>query len=233
MNNNTTRPNIKITNLNRNSISFVVENIDLSIANALRRVIKSDIPTVAIDIVEFEENTTKLENEFIAHRLGLIPIESTHVNKLNNTKECTCEQYCLSCSVVFYLDVECTDDTTKNVTSKDLVTTDKRFKPVDPGILIVKLGKFQRLKIKCIAIKGIAKENTKWDPVCAIQFKYDLDNIQQSTNKKFYFEFETTGSLKPEIIVSTGLNVLQNMLYNIDVKLSYHPQNSCKYSHTG
>lgn len=57
------------------------------------------------------------------------------------------------------LHVKCTEeDTTKDVTSKDLVSHDPRFTPItegpkDAGILIAKLRKGQEIKVKCIAKK--------------------------------------------------------------------------------
>ncbi len=36
----------------------------------------ADIPTVAIDMVEIRNTTTVLPDEFLAHRLGLVPLLS-------------------------------------------------------------------------------------------------------------------------------------------------------------
>ena len=63
---------------NKGVYSFTLENANVSVANALRRVILSDIETVVFntdnDSIEILENTTRFHNEILKQRLGSIPI---------------------------------------------------------------------------------------------------------------------------------------------------------------
>ena len=55
-------------------MEFEIKGIDASIANALRRIIISEIPTMAIEKVDMYMNTSVIPDEILAHRLGLIPM---------------------------------------------------------------------------------------------------------------------------------------------------------------
>lgn len=74
-------------------------------------------------MVEIEENTTVLPDEMIAHRLGMVPLNSENLDRFvpNYTRDCTCMGYCDNCSVLISLHARCNDTRTMEVTSRDLV----------------------------------------------------------------------------------------------------------------
>ena len=67
---------ISVKYLDAEKIEFVLSNVELSIANSLRRIMIAEVPTLAIELVEFHKNSSVLHDEFIAHRLGLVPLNS-------------------------------------------------------------------------------------------------------------------------------------------------------------
>jgi len=183
-------PIIEITDASKKGqIGFVLRSTDTSIANALRRVMIAEVPTMAIDIVEIENNTSVLNDEFIAHRLGLVPLTSSKAERFSYTRECSCDGRCPVCTVEFTLHVTCTDELTRDVTSNDLQlvsANEGEVVPVDQsamegdektdnGILIVKLRKGQELKLRAFAKKGVGKEHAKWSPGCGLTFQFEPD----------------------------------------------------------
>ena len=174
-------------------MNFVLKNVDLAFANSLRRVVLAEIPTMAIDLVEVEENTSVLADEFIAHRLGLIPISAKGVDDVIYSRDCgRCDQYCEDCSVVLTLQVKCTTDVPISVYARDLIVNEPRANRTvgDPvitdddglGSVICRLRKNQELRMRCIAKKGIAKEHSKWAPTASVGFEYDPHNRLRHVN---------------------------------------------------
>lgn len=160
--------------------------------NSLRRVMIAEVPTLAIDLVEVEENSSAMADEVIAHRLGLIPLNSVDLDSVLYSRDCDCEQYCENCSVKLTLHVKCTSEENMNVYARDLIVDPSRPNqkiglPVinDPegnGSLISKLSKGQEINLACIAKKGIAKEHAKWMATTAVGFEYDPHNNLRHTD---------------------------------------------------
>lgn len=84
-------PEIEILKIDSNEIRFVLSKCPLYLANALRRVMIAEVPVMAFDFVEVQENSSVLHDEFIAHRLGLIPLVSDKANEFNYSRDCDCD----------------------------------------------------------------------------------------------------------------------------------------------
>ncbi|GAV81673.1 RNA_pol_A_bac domain-containing protein/RNA_pol_L domain-containing protein [Cephalotus follicularis] len=181
-------PKIKIREVKDDYMKFELRETDASMANALRRVMIAEVPTIAIDLVEIEVNSSVLNDEFIAHRLGLIPLTSERAMSMRFSRDCDAcdgDGQCEFCSVEFHLRAKCLTDQTLDVTSKDLYSSDHTVVPVDfsdsagydvpeqRGIIIVKLRRGQELRLRAIARKGIGKDHAKWSPAATVTFMYE------------------------------------------------------------
>lgn len=56
-------------------IVFHMSGVDAPIANALRRILIAEVPTMAVETVNIYNNSSILQDEVLAHRLGLVPIK--------------------------------------------------------------------------------------------------------------------------------------------------------------
>jgi len=174
-------PHIKVTELKRYSVKFELYNTDLAIANALRRIMISEVPTMAIDLVEVRENTSCLHDEMIAHRLGLVPLQSSNMAQFVFHEDCHCNSMCEKCTVKFTLvrrageeQLEVTSNNIEVNGASMMLAEEMPLQPVkflteageeEQPITIVKLAKNQTVEFECVAKKGIGKIHAKWSPV--------------------------------------------------------------------
>ncbi|KAK5175044.1 RNA polymerase II subunit 3 [Saxophila tyrrhenica] len=211
MNDEDAGPRVTIRRSNRTTIDFVLSNTSLALANSLRRTMLAEIPTLAVDLVEIHANTSVLADEFLAHRLGLIPLSARDIDKLLYGRDCTCDDFCDNCACFLRLNaVNRNSDENMKIFARDLTLETRDGRPVEPwpaghnagmdgeqelptrgqpiimdegqkGPLICQLRKGQELRVRCIAKKGIAKEHSKWAPTAAIGFEYDPHNKLRHT----------------------------------------------------
>lgn len=144
----------------QDKLSFILSDINPSYANALRRLMITQVPTMAIEDVEIRKNSSILYDEMIAHRLGLIPI-TTDLKAYNIKDECTCKGAgCAKCTLKMSISVK----GPAQVTSKDIISKDPKVKPVNDKFVIVNLLEGQELEVEATAILGRGSEHTKWSP---------------------------------------------------------------------
>jgi DNA-directed RNA polymerase II subunit RPB3 len=209
---------------NQFEFGFTLHGTDVSLANAIRRTMIAEVPTMAIELVTVLENTTPLHDEYIAHRLGLIPLESKRAAEFENSRDCDCEDQCEKCSVQFVLNETCEegdgeaddDNPRKVITSRHLTNQYDQnplcesVRPVlgsfessqagdeEPGITIVKLARGQRIHMVLIARKGIGKEHAKWSPMCTVSYRIEppaVELVLQRMNEIFASQKETKKSI--------------------------------------
>jgi len=163
---------IKVLEKDDTSIRLLIKGVDTPYMNALRRVIVSEVPCMAIDEVVFLENSSVMQDEIIAHRLGLVPLK-TDLDSYNLPEDCTCKSEfgCNLCRATLTLDVEAKEGT-RPVYSGELTSENKETMPVSDKIPLVKLAKEQRLKLEAYARLGKGKDHAKWQPVSMCAYKY-------------------------------------------------------------
>ncbi len=147
---------VKIIKRSDRRIKFIVEDVDTGFANAIRRIAKNEVPVMAVEEVDFEQNSSGLYDEVLAHRLGLVPF--VFDPKLYRHKgDCTCDgKGCSKCEAQISLEAE----GPAIVRAKDIKS--KELWPLDGEIPIVELLEGQKLKLSATAIIGYGKEHAKW-----------------------------------------------------------------------
>ncbi len=158
---------IKFSSLDDSLARFTLTGASPAFANAFRRAMIGEVPTLAIEDVRIYDNTSAFFDEMLAHRLGLIPIK-TDLTTYSTKEKCACGGAgCPGCMVTFTLSVE----GPKTVLSSDLIPQDPNATPVYDNIPIVKLTKGQKLVIEAHAILNTGREHAKWQPTLACGFK--------------------------------------------------------------
>jgi DNA-directed RNA polymerase subunit D len=163
---------IKVLEKDDRNLRLLVKEVDVPYMNALRRVITSEVPCMAVDEVVMLENSSVMQDETIAHRLGLVPLK-TDLDSYSLPEECECKSEfgCSLCRVTLTLDVEAKEGT-RSVYSGELTSENKDVIPVSDKIPLAKLAKEQRLRLEAYARLGKGKNHAKWQPVSMCTYKY-------------------------------------------------------------
>jgi DNA-directed RNA polymerase subunit D len=225
---------IKVLRQRGEYLDFLLEGTTPAFTNALRRVMMSEVPTLAIEKVDMYENDSSLFDEMIAHRLALIPLIFLP-DKMSMPHECKCEgKGCPLCNVVFALEKTgpCM------VHSGDMKSSNKDVRPTHKTFPIVELSEGQRLRFEAVAQLGMGLNHAKWQAAnSSYQYhpdlfidarvkrekaaelkgdqRYVIDKIAEDTlepNRKpdtFIFRVESISGLTPHHIVLKSAEILE------------------------
>jgi DNA-directed RNA polymerase subunit D len=163
---------IEILEKTDTNLRIIVREADVPLMNALRRIALAEVPCMAIEEVVMIENSSILQDEIIAHRLGLTPLK-TDLDSYNLPEECECQSEfgCAQCRVTLTLDAEAKEGT-RTVYSGEIISENPEIIPVSDKIPIIKLAKNQKLKLEAYARLGRGKKHAKWQPVSMCAYKY-------------------------------------------------------------
>jgi len=181
---------MKILKKSKEEIVFSVEEINYSFANELRRIMTSEVPTMAIENVDFKKNDSSLPDELVANRLGQIPLtfDRQAYNMNENCENCK-GKGCSRCQVELVLKKKGAGV----VYSGDLKSKAKDVQPVFDRIPIVELfDPTDEIQFEAIAQLGSGRTHAKWQ-AALVGYKYDGSN--------FTFNVESVSGLSPEEIV--------------------------------
>lgn len=185
----TKKAKIEVLEKKQDYLKLKIENTEPAFANALRRTILAEVPVMAIDEVIVYENTSPLFDEYLVHRLGLIPL-TTDLKTYKMPEDC-CGGNCSSCSAMLNID----ESGPKMVYSSSIETNDPKIKPVSGKIPIIELMEGQRLRVEAKAILGRGEKNVKWQSGNA-SYKF-MPTIEKQKVKN---EKEVVGSCPRKIL---------------------------------
>lgn len=203
------------------SLTFEIHGVDLAVVNGLRRTLLTDVEIPAVRFkpqdpvnpdVAFLVNTCALHNEFLGHRISLVPL-CFNADEVDTFRR---DDY------KFVIRTQCTTDTPLKVTSGDIkilsaegvlqprAMHDRVF-PRDgvtgDHILLTKLkpnfkelSKGEALHIEFYASMGTARECALWSPVSLSTFQNLVDEEAASVALELHLEkFQAAGASAEEL----------------------------------
>ncbi|KAH9835601.1 insert subdomain of RNA polymerase alpha subunit [Rhodofomes roseus] len=184
---------IEVKRLSQRSVEFDLVGVDASMANAFRRILIAEIPTLAIEHVYVSNNTSVIHDEVLAHRIGLVPLNvPPSLIKYRSPNGVPTDQD----TIVFKLELTCEVDKNapkekgaprklihEEVLSGDLLWIPQGEQqsvftgalpipaPTNKNIVLAKLRPGQEIDMDLHAIKGLGKDHAKWSPVATASYR--------------------------------------------------------------
>lgn len=226
---------VVVFNKRANELEFTLSGVNVSIANAIRRIITSEIPCVVFETYPYEKNnciihknTTKLNNEIIKQRLSCVPIHITDLSMpIENYKlvvkkknESDTIQYVTTEDFKIY-DIKnekfISDKDSQKIFPPDPIT--KRYIDIvklKPQLTSELLG--EQLDLECTFSISCAKQNGMFNVTSNCSYGNTVDNAKGTVElAKHLKELKSNGLNKEELILAEkNWNILDSQRHFIE-----------------
>lgn len=179
-------------------LEFDLIGYPVSFANAFRRVLLSEVPSMAIEKVYIVNNTSLIQDEVLAHRLGLIPLRADpRLFEYPSASAKDEDEVSDQDTLRYELKVTCTWDhqapkdsrrtsdvyKNSNVYSKDIKWVPigrqaelysrgaEELGVLEDDILLCKMRPGQEIHAFMHAVKGIGRDHAKFSPVATASYR--------------------------------------------------------------
>ena len=177
--------NVKITAEDEQRVEFTLSDTNHYFANLLRRFAMSYVPVMAIDSITVYENNSSSFDEYLANRIGLVPLKAPpNYNPKGGFSLLSLDKQ--GEGVVY---------------SSDLKSQDSKVKVAIPNIPLIKLLEHQSLRIEAKAVPGIGVQSAKFQ--CSVS-AYDIVK-----DGSFSFFTESFSQLPPRAVLSEACGLIE------------------------
>ncbi|CAH1637789.1 unnamed protein product [Spodoptera littoralis] len=184
---------IVIVRMDNFEMEFDLIGIQPAFANAFRRLMLSEVPSMAIEKVMIRNNTSIIQDEVLAHRLGLIPLKADP--RLFEYRQEDATGGTEFDTIEFTMKVKCTVNKSQpkdSYRAEDLYENHSVYSsqmkwqpmgnqasihkeadigPVHGDILVSKMRPGHELDLSLVAVKGIGKDHAKFSPVATASYR--------------------------------------------------------------
>ena len=147
-----------------NKMTFLLKKSTPAYSNALRRIMLTQVPVMAIENIEFSKNNSALYDEVLAHRLGLTPLKTD----LKSYKLWEGKKSEVPKSAQYELKLTLNAKGPCTVFGSDLKSQDPKVVAAFEKMPIVKLLEGQEIELITTARLGQGKEHAKFSPGLAV-----------------------------------------------------------------
>jgi DNA-directed RNA polymerase subunit D len=187
--------NIEMAIEKGNKMEFLLKGGSTSFANLIRRFGMGQVPVFAIDSVTFYENGSAMFDEYVAHRIGQVPLVSDSASKAKD-------------EILLTLDAQ----GPSTVYTKELRSSDSKIRSALDNIPLLKLLEGQNIRLEAKARRGIGRTHAKWQA--------GLISYEALDNKDFKFKTETFLQLEPRDFLMASADAIITRCDELDEKLS-------------